>query len=270
MGQSTKTLFSVISCIIVFLALQVVSQALVIAGYSLYEGRMTKELSATGLVLSMALFSVSAIIVFYKAGLAPLSRTYLSSRPFGVLSWSVIASVGVIVPAMFVQELMPQWPESIQEYVNQAEAVAAQLMGTRGGYFVICLLAPVAEEMVFRGAVLRQLLEWKPERRWLMIVLSALLFALSHMNPAQFLHPLVIGLLLGWMYERTRSLLPGIVFHWGNNTLAYLLYHAYPDPDITLSDIFSHQTSAVFMAVGFSLLIVLPAIYQLNQRMKRP
>jgi membrane protease YdiL (CAAX protease family) len=111
-------------------------------------------------------------------------------------------------------------------------------------------------------------LEWKPERRWLMITLSALLFALAHMNPAQLLHPFLIGLLLGWLYERTGSIVPGIIFHWANNTVAYLLIRIYQDPDITITQIFGSQ-SRVLMAVGFSLLIFLPAIYQLNQRLTK-
>ena len=101
-----------------------------------------------------------------------------------------------------------------------------------------------------------------------MIVLSALLFALAHLNPAQLLHPFVVGLLLGWMYERTRSVLPGIVYHWANNTVAYLLFHAYPDPDITLTRMMGSQHNAL-LAVFFSLFIILPALYQLNLRLDK-
>ena len=163
---------------------------------------------------------------------------------------------------------MPEWPDSIQRYIDETAQQMVGIMNTPGGYAVICLLAPIAEELVFRGAVLRKLLEWKPERRWLMITLSALLFALAHMNPAQLLHPFLIGLLLGWLYERTGSIVPGIIFHWANNTVAYLLIRIYQAPDITITQIFGSQ-SRVLMAVGFSLLIFLPAIYQLNQRLTK-
>ena len=128
-------------------------------------------------------------------------------------------------------------------------------------------VSPFIEELVFRGAVLRALLQWTP-RHWVAIAVSALLFALAHMNPAQLLHPFLIGLLLGWLYERTGSIVPGIIFHWANNTVAYLLIRIYQDPDITITQIFGSQ-SRVMMAVGFSLLIFLPALYQLNQRMKK-
>jgi hypothetical protein len=216
----------------------------------------------------MVVFSIVAIILFTRLKWTPVSKSYILTRPWGVLFWSVIASLGTIIPSLWIQNLMPEWPEYIQKYIEQTEATLGQLMSTRGGYAVVCLLAPVAEELVFRGAVLHSLLQWQPQRRWLMILLSALLFALAHLNPAQALHPLLIGLLLGWMYVRTNSILPGIVFHWANNTVAYLMYHAYLNPDIQLTDIFGQQ-SRVMLAVAFSLLILLPAIYQLNQRMRR-
>jgi membrane protease YdiL (CAAX protease family) len=101
-----------------------------------------------------------------------------------------------------------------------------------------------------------------------MIFLSALLFALAHMNPAQFLHPLLIGILLGWLYERTGSIIPGIVYHWANNTVAYILSRAYQDPDISVTQIFGDNLH-MLMAVAFSLLIFIPAIYQLNLQMKK-
>lgn len=190
------------------------------------------------------------------------------THPWDLLFWCFIAALGVIIPSTFLQEQMPEWPDAIQRYIDETAQQMVGIMNTPGGYAVICLLAPIAEELVFRGAVLRKLLEWKPERRWLMITLSALLFALAHMNPAQLLHPFLIGLLLGWLYERTGSIVPGIIFHWANNTMAYLLIRIYQDPDITITQIFGSQ-SRVMMAVGFSLLIFLPALYQLNQRMKK-
>jgi membrane protease YdiL (CAAX protease family) len=100
------------------------------------------------------------------------------------------------------------------------------------------------------------------------IALSALLFSVGHLNPAQMPHAFLIGLLLGWMYWRTGSILPGMAYHCANNSVAYVLYNVYPNPDIKLIDIFQ-TNSHVLMAVGFSLLIVLPALYQLHLWMRR-
>ena len=153
------------------------------------------------------------------------------------------------------------------ELPNLAEAEFDMVLKDRWGYFVVGLLAPLAEELVFRGAVLRALLRWK-SNPWVGIVISALLFALIHMNPAQMPHAFLVGLLLGWMYYRTDSIVPGVVFHWVNNTVAYVLYNVYPNPDITLLDLFGTQRT-VLMALGFSLCIFLPALFQLNLRLKK-
>lgn len=255
--------------VVIFLAIQVIAQSLVSVVWAMVTGSSMSHLPVSCTIVSLVVFSLLSIALFTWAGWSPVSRRWIMTRPWGVLAWSAVAALGVIIPSSAVQELLPAWPESVQKYVDAAEAEAALLMSTRGGYAVVCLLAPVAEELVFRGAALRTLLAWQPERRWLMIVLSALLFALAHLNPAQMLHPFAIGLLLGWMYERTRSVLPGIVFHWANNTLAYLAFLAYPSPDIRLVDILGDNIHVV-MAVVFSLFILVPAIYQLNSRLSRP
>lgn len=259
--------FWAIGYMLIFLAIQVIALSLVQVVWRLVAGEAASQSSAVCTIVGLAAYSLLSIVLFTWARWSPVSRNWMMTRPWDVLAWSVVAALGVVLPSLAVQELLPSWPETIQRHIDEAEAQAALLMSTTGGYAVVCLLAPVAEELVFRGAILRTLLAWQPERRWLMIGLSALLFALAHMNPAQLLHPFAIGLLLGWMYARTGSVVPGIVFHWANNTVAYLLFHAYPSTDIRLVDIFG-QPSRVFMAVGFSLLILLPAIYQLNIRMK--
>jgi hypothetical protein len=47
------------------------------------------------------------------------------------------------------------------------------------------------------------------------------------------------------------------------------MYNVWPNPDMKLIDIFKGSELHVLMAVGFSLLILLPAIYQLNLWMRR-
>jgi membrane protease YdiL (CAAX protease family) len=101
------------------------------------------------------------------------------------------------------------------------------------------------------------------------IIISSVLFAASHMNPVQMPHAFLVGLLLGWMYYRTDSIVPGVVYHWVNNTVAYVLYQFYPNADIELIDLFKGNQSSVLMAVAFSLCIFVPALYQLNQRMSK-
>ena len=133
-------------------------------------------------------------------------------------------------------------------------------------------LVPIAEEMVFRGAVLRKLLDmFSPRQHWIPIIISALDFGLFHGNKAQLPHAVFIGLILGWMYYRTGSIVPGVVLHWVNNTVAYLLFHFMPQlNDGKLIDLFHGSERMMVMGLVCSLCILLPSLLQLSQRLKRP
>ena len=77
-----------------------------------------------------------------------------------------------------------------------------------------CLVLPVAEELVFRGAALRLL---RPLGRNAAILGQAVLFAALHGSLRAKAYALGMGLLFGWVADRSRSLLPGILLHILNN-----------------------------------------------------
>lgn len=244
---------------IVFAAIQVVVSMLVQGVWMLVMGKES-AMNATGMIITMAVFSVLTMVVFLWAKWSVVSRHWVRTRPWFVLFWCVLAALGALIPSVWIQEHMPELP-------NIVEGEFDMIMKDRWGYLVVGLLAPLAEEMVFRGAILRSLLRWK-ENPWIGIVISAVLFAVIHMNPAQMPHAFLIGLLLGWMYYRTDSIVPGVVYHWVNNTVAYVMYNLYPNPDLTLVELFGTEQK-VLMALGCSLLIFLPSLFQLNQRLNK-
>ena len=244
---------------VVFAAIQIMVSYIVQGIWMLVMGKGSM-MSATGMIITMGAFSVITMAVFLMAKWSEVSRHWIRTRPWFVLFWCVMAALGALIPSTFLQEQMPALPNVVEEEFEM-------LMKDRWGYLVIGLFAPLVEELVFRGAVLRELLRWK-RNPWIGIAISAVLFAIIHMNPAQMPHAFLIGLLLGWMYYRTDSIVPGVVYHWVNNTVAYVLYNFYPDPNLTLLDLFGSQ-QRVLMALGFSLCIFLPALFQLNLRLKK-
>ena len=243
-----------------FLALQLIGGFIVETIWRLVSG--TSDVTTAKLITMTTAVSVVTIAIFLLARWTVVSPTWLRTRPWTVLAWSVVAALGLIVPSSWLQEQMPELP-------NLMENEFDMLLQNRWGYLAIGLLAPLSEEIVFRGAILKSLLQSSRIPVWGAIALSALMFAIIHMNPAQMPHAFAIGLLLGWMYWRTGSILPGMAYHWANNSVAYVVSNLYPDPDIKLVDIFKGSEPHVYMALGFSLLIVLPALYQLNLWMKR-
>ena len=241
-----------------FVAIQLAASYGVQAIFRLTGG---DPLSVSSLILSMAVFSIVTIVVFLYAKWCVVSPHYLRTRPWGVMSWSVLAAIGAILPSMWIQEQMPPLPNVLDESFNM-------ILKDRWGYVVVGLLAPLAEELVFRGAILRSLL-LSFRRPWVAIFVSALLFALVHANPAQMPHALLVGLLLGWMYWRTGSILPGVAYHWVNNSIAYILFNLLPNPDATLMELAHGNKTMMGLWLLCSLCVLLPSLLQLNLRMRR-
>jgi membrane protease YdiL (CAAX protease family) len=261
---------------VVFLLIQVIVQgtASVVEAY-LAEGDLKSafanglanadNIGITALIISNVMSSLLTIIIFLKAKWTLWARDYLASRPWGVVFWVIILSFGLVIPLMWMQEqLHLEMPEAV-------EKMFTDMCSTTYGYFTLAILAPWAEEVVFRGAILRQLLKiFSRQMHWIPIVISAVIFGAAHMNMAQGANAALLGLLLGWMYYRTDSIFPGIVFHWANNTIAYIVTRLRPDlADASLTDICGGDANKALLYVGFSMLIVLPALFQLFMRLKR-
>ena len=150
------------------------------------------------------------------------------------------------------------------------EQIFTSLMKEPWGYVAVGILAPLAEEVVFRGAILRTLMGiMSKKNHWVAIMISAAIFGVVHANLAQFVNALLMGLLLGWMYYRTKSLVPGILLHWVNNTMAYVLTNIMPQSDGKLIDLFHGDEKTVYYAVGFSLCIMIPSFIQMILRLQK-
>ena len=248
--------------VLLFIVIQYVALALVYVGNILINGK-DATLGTPQMLLVQGIFAVICVALFLGFRWTPVSVHYWNTRPFSVIFWCIIAAVGTIAPSMCLQSALTFLPDLAGEEL-------LDFIQHRWGYLVVCILAPLAEEVIFRGAVLRTMLEhWEGSKRWTAIIISALLFGIAHMNPAQIPHAFLMGVLLGWLYERSRSLIPCVVLHCANNTIAYLMTAAYPAPDITLRDILGGSQRAEWMAVGFSIMILIPALYQLSLRLKR-
>lgn len=86
-----------------------------------------------------------------------------------------------------------------------------------------CVLAPLLEELFFRGGVLPALAPWGGHRA---VVAGALLFTLLHASPAELPTVFVIGVLLGYVALFGGSALPCVLLHALNNLSAVALMAA--------------------------------------------
>lgn len=101
-------------------------------------------------------------------------------------------------------------------------------------FAALCVLPAVTEELFFRGA-LQGLL--RPCGSAAAIFGPALLFSLLHLDAIQGLTALVCGVFLGWLAERSGSILPGMLLHFVNNCLAFcnLYLRLYAPGDVSFA-----------------------------------
>lgn len=271
-----RTILEVLLYVMVFLTIQLFVTYLV-GGIQLYiddvslhdiaaraaNGTMMPD--ATGMIIISVVSSVLTLLLFLLLHWTPATRDYLLTRPWTAMAWVVILALGTIIPSTWLSEQIPY------DMPAEMEALLADMMRNRWGYLAIGILAPLAEEAVFRGAVLRVLLRLFDKKwHWIAITISAILFGLVHGNVQQFVHATLIGLILGWMYYRTDSILPGVLFHWVNNSAAYVISNLIPNAEqARLIDIFGGEQRSVWLALLFSLCLMLPALFQLFLRLKK-
>lgn len=108
---------------------------------------------------------------------------------------------------------VPQWfMDMMKEFTSGGDHA--------GRFFLLVIVAPVTEELLFRGIILRGLLA--RHSQFAAVLLTSLLFGFVHLNPWQFLTALVLGMLLGWVYLRTGSVFLCILGHAVVNGMFFL------------------------------------------------
>lgn len=131
------------------------------------------------------------------------------------------------------------------------------------GILSITLLAPVLEELLFRAAIQSELqLKYKP---WIAILISSLLFGVVHLNPAQIPFAFMLGMMFGWLYYRTGSLLPGIVGHVLNNSIATVNMYLYGTT--TIEEQMQSSTAMWLWALAALVALVMAAVW-LDRKLK--
>ena len=87
-------------------------------------------------------------------------------------------------------------------------------------FVLICLCPGVFEELAFRGFIMSSL--EKVGSRKEALVIQAAMFSILHMLPAVFISHFVMGLVLGVIRQKSRSLYPGMLCHMAWNAIVLL------------------------------------------------
>ena len=148
--------------------------------------------------------------------------------------------------------------ESFMDLPDYLEQDFVDLAHNPIGILMLCIIAPIAEEYLFRGLMMRKMLRWNISP-WYAIIGSSIMFGLIHLNPAQIPGPIILGIVMAWMCYRTKSLIPGIIIHITNNTLCLIPEECYN----------TYITSTPMIEGGLSLVsiaIIILSIWLFNKK----
>ena len=275
MKKSLKIIGVVAALLAMYLVFQFVFSALAIGAYMIYavlsgaiqvdllqdipalvESPAVKEFSNEAMALGLFLSSLAMLLFIHKTGLFRLRMSLFRSIAFKPL----LQSTALVFTSMLALNIFVQWLPLENVLENQFEGLTHTFLGA----LTISLLAPVLEEVMFRGAI-QGYLTRKLGNPWLAMAMAALVFGVYHMNPVQVVYASMFGFILGWMYYRTGSLMSVIVGHVLNNsiaTLTMLMFGTATESEM-MEGILPHGAviaSQVMMFIVFTALSVLLVI----------
>ena len=199
--------------------LVIIAAALVAMGISGATGLGESTFIVTGSLAVMVTTLIFAAI--YWKSLA------VQLKQFGFNQWPAWAGLGILIPLLGLNIVYHGWLKSLMqdEHFHDPMAGLFQALGLPGMILLICVFPAIMEEIAFRGLLQHWLeIAVRPTKAML---LSAILFAGLHFSLVSLPYLFLVGLLLGWMKYRTRSLYPSMLVHFLHNlTVVLIAYYS--------------------------------------------
>lgn len=173
-----------------------------------------------------------------------LKENVIQAKPVAMIT---IAAVGTYFLAILIASVIEfVSPETMEEY----NALMESALGGSGilAFLAAAILAPINEECILRGLILRNLKKYFSVP--VVVILQAVMFGIFHMNWVQGLYVLPIGAALGYVAVKSRSVLPCIYMHFVYNLMSFVLGLL---PDTFQSNVFA----AIAVAVSVGILWLL-------------
>ena len=161
-----------------------------------------------GLFFGVGLLAVAVAV-------APLGSAALPALGFRATSWRfvLLGTLATAAVSIAVSQIGLE-PQGVKQAMKIAQDPAALVVGLA----LLAGLAPLVEELVFRGLLYGWLAgRWGPG---IAVIGSSLAFAAAHVELAHVILVLPLGLVFGWLRWRSGSLWPSLVAHMANNGLA--------------------------------------------------
>lgn len=214
-----------------------------------------------GYTFGMGLSALFAVRVYQRhvgKFTVDICSSYLRYTPL-LIAWPILLVFGITSHIIY---LIPT-PESLAGMFDDSRDGVIWL-----SILTVALIAPVLEEVIFRGVVLKDLLgRYSPLKA---IAVSSFLFGLVHLNPWQFVSAFGMGIIGGWIFWKTNNLILPIIVHISNNLL-FALFGMYFGTqyliDTPMQQVFGSQTNQ-WLAVLIAIVLFGGTWYVLARRVR--
>lgn len=173
---------------------------------------------------STLILCVSQVLTLLIVGLLSAGkkagRPQAPARPGrGLLACLVLAGAMGNLATSGVMELLPLSQQMIDSYNQASSTLSTSLLWA--DLLSVALLAPLVEEVIFRGKVLENLRQIMPD--WMAVLLQGLVFGCIHGQLLWICYAMTFGLLLGWVRVKTGTLKASIAMHLGFNLSSFFV-----------------------------------------------
>lgn len=178
------------------------------------QAHLREQLAAIGItwgyVVPITLTVIFTVLLFKIRPRFNFRPVYLQLMP--------VILLGEVFMWMIEEGIMELMPPAEDKFAILKDLI---LQHPYLAFLTIGVAAPLLEEMLFRGIILKFLL--KKYAPWKAIVLSAVIFGAFHLNIWQFVGAFLIGIYMGYLYWRTGSLFYPVLLHFLNNSISFYI-----------------------------------------------
>jgi membrane protease YdiL (CAAX protease family) len=226
-------------------------------------------------LISMLGFFIPAIIVAWLLNRQPLKllgfSSHITPKQAGLVLLITGAAILIGGALSYFNHQLPipvEWKAEFDKMENNYNRQAQAILGLEdtGDYIlaliVMAFLPALCEETLFRGG-LQNFLTRATRSPWLAIIIVSIIFSLAHISFYGFLFRMLLGIVLGWIYQHSGKLWLSILAHFINNALAITVFYYYLKDGKSL-DAIKDETSASYW--GFLAVPVLIGLFLLFKR----
>lgn len=197
-----------------------------------YYSESLLEYISSGSSIEMGILILVHLI--FNVGIALIGLRLIKLKPtelFQTTSLRTYDMISYVIIGLMLQMVMSMLMSALEELFadNGVDIVTVDYISNGNAKSVVldiiycCLIAPVTEELLFRGFAMKAF--GRVSQRFA-ILMSAFIFGLVHLNLFQFATAFVLGIFMGYVDIKHNSIMPSIIMHIVMNTMAQIINYS--------------------------------------------